>query len=138
MGGRGCRWRLARGTEMGEATVARGRATVRRAHLGGGAEARPDQATFGPGCRNGSDRRCRGKALCPRTRGDRQCRPRRPIWERHRVTQLLSGGSPSSALFHFQKFLRIYFCTRKIDTNGGKLLRKFMKVENESWNTFHH
>jgi hypothetical protein len=35
------------------AAVARGRAAARRAHLGGGAKARPDREAFGPGCRNG-------------------------------------------------------------------------------------
>jgi hypothetical protein len=47
---------------------------------------------------------------------DGQCRPGQPIGARHRATLWLTGGSHSSALFHFQKFSKIAFHTRKIDT----------------------
>jgi hypothetical protein len=56
--------------------------------------------------------RLRTEAVGMRTRQ----RPSQPIRAQRPATEWLTGGSHSSALFHFKKFSKIYFCTREIDT----------------------
>jgi hypothetical protein len=72
--------------------------------------------------------------LIPRTRH----RPGQPIRARRPMTEWLTGGSHSSALFPFSKILENSFPHKKNRYKVRKNLRKFLKVGNQIWNTFHH